>query len=158
MRYLKVAVYTIITCAVLLYAVSMVPPRPAHAQSVYAPFQCRNSVAVSSASSVQIVTASNSNMIIFVCSISLGSIGGSSFSMVEGTGSTCGTNTVAVAGGTTAAAGYGIAANGSPVAVGGGIGPVAHTVTRGDNLCLIIAGTGPLAGVVSYSQSQTDVF
>lgn len=137
-----------------VYTAPLWGPRPVQAQSTYAPIQCNQSVAVSSASSVQIITAANANMRIVICSISLGSIGGSSFSAVEGTGSVCATNTVALAGGTTAATGYGIAANGSPVQFGGGIGPVMSTKTIGDNVCLIIAGTGPLAGTVAYAQQS----
>lgn len=137
-----------------VYTASLFAPRRTSAQTTFGVYQCASSVAVSSASSVQIITAANVNMRIAICSVSLGSIGGSSFSIVEGTGTTCGTNTVAMAGGTTAAAGWGIAANGSPVQFGGGIGPVVATKTVGDNVCLIIAGTGPLAGVVSFGQAS----
>lgn len=128
--------------------------KPVQAQSTYAPVQCNQSVAISSASSVQAITAANVNMRVVICSMSLGSIGGSDFSVVEGTGTTCATNITAMAGGTTAASGFGLAANGSPVQVGGGIGPIMSTKTIGDNVCLIISGTGPLAGVISYEQQS----
>jgi hypothetical protein len=136
-----------------VYTASLFSPR-ARAQSTYAPIQCNQSVAISSATSVQIVTAANANMRVVVCNVSLGSIGGSSFSIVEGTGSVCATNIKAMGGGTTAAAGWGIAANGSPVQFGSGLGPVMSTQVLGDNVCLIVAGTGPLAGTVAFEQQS----
>lgn len=137
-----------------VYTALLTSPRPVAAQSTYAPIQCNQSVPVSSASSVQVITAANANMRIVICSVSLGSIGGSSFSIVEGTGSTCATNIKAMAGGTTAAAGWGIAANGSPVQFGSGLGPEMSTQVIGDNVCLIVAGTGPLAGTIAYAQQS----
>ena len=154
MTKLKAVVCGVLLSAALLYVYTAVcPPPVTHAQQTFGPVQCNFSTAVSSASSVQVITANNATARISICNLSLGSIGGSSFSIVEGTGSTCATNTVALAGGTTAATGYGIAANGSPVQFGGGIGPVIITKTPGDNVCLIVAGTGPLAGTIAFTQS-----
>lgn len=136
----------------IMVGLSVRQPRQVEAQGTFAPFQCNFSVPVSSASSVQIITAANSNMIVHVCSAWFGSIGGSDFSMVEGTGTTCGTNTKAMVGGTTAATGMGLAADGT-TNDGGGVGSILETVVPGDNVCLIVSGTGPLSGVVSYSQS-----
>jgi hypothetical protein len=127
-------------------------PPPAKAASSFAVISCDQSTAVSSAASVQIITAGNANMFIYVCGYSFGSIGGSTFSVVEGTGTTCATNIKAVAGGTTAAAGYGLTANGL-INEGSGVGEVMKTAVAGDNLCLITAGTGPLAGVVSWTSA-----
>jgi len=157
MQTLKGIAIALIGCALLMYLCTMiVPPQPTYGQATFAPLQCTQSTPVSSATSVQVITANTGAAVpaqyIYICSVSLGSIGGSSFSIVEGTGSVCATNTVALAGGTTAATGYGIAANGSPVQFGGGIGPVMRTKTPGDNVCLIIAGTGPLAGTVAFAQ------
>lgn len=126
------------------------PVPPIHAASTFAPQQCDNWQAVSSASSVQIITAGNASQFIYICSDQFGSIGGSDFSMVEGIGTLCATNITAMIGGTTAATGIGLAANGTTNA-GSGTGAITKTKTAGDNVCLIISGTGPLAGVVGWT-------
>lgn len=151
-RYSAIFLICTILCVGVYTALLLSPSKPAYAQSTFAPIQCNSSVAVSSASSVQVITAANANERVVICSMALGSIGGSSFSVVEGTGTTCATGTAAMAGGTTAATGFGIAANGSPIQVGGGIGPILETKTVGDNVCLIVSGTGPLAGYIAYEQ------
>ncbi len=115
------------------------------APSTFAPISCDTPVAISSASSVQIYTAPNVNMFGYICSLGLGSIGGSNFSIVEGTGSTCGTGTLAMFGGTTAATGIGLAANGI-FDEGSGTGFILRTKVAGDNICILMSGTGPLAG------------
>jgi hypothetical protein len=136
----------------LLVFLFVLPPEPhVLAQGTFAPLQCSSSAPFSSASSFQLITASNSNMLIYICSFGAGSIGGSDFSVVEGTGTTCGTNTKALFGGTTAAAGMGLAANGV-YDLGSGTGLTWKTVVPGDNVCIIASGTGPLAGSVSYTQ------
>lgn len=153
MRTLKQFLIGFGIASVLLWAaIMLIPPQPVAGQGTFAPFQCNASVAVSSASSVQVVTAANSNSFVYVCAMSLGSIAGSDFSIVEGTGTTCATNTAALAGGTTAATGYGLAANGSPIQDGGGVGYILKTKTAGDNVCLIVSGTGPLAGFLTTAQ------
>lgn len=125
------------------------PARSVKAASTFAPIQCDNFKPISSASSVQIVTA-GATQFVYICSFSFGSIGGSTFSFVEGTGTTCASNTLAMAGGTTAAAGYGLTANGT-INSGSGTGPIMKAAVVGDNVCLIVAGTGPLAGVVGWT-------
>jgi len=126
------------------------PPPTVYAASSFAPIVCDQFKPVSSASSLQVVTAGNGNMFIYICTVSFGSIGGSTFSVVEGTGTTCATNIAAVMGGTTAATGYGLPANGY-MNNGSGTGAIAKTAVAGDNVCIIMAGTGPLAGVVGWT-------
>jgi hypothetical protein len=164
MRYLKVAVYTIITCAVLLYAVSMVPPRLAQAQTqVFAPLQCNTFKPFSTSANVQLVTANNTTgptgaapnpQFIYICSLIInnGNATAQPVSIVEGTGATCGTNTLAVIGNSTAAGGLSLATN-SGQNIGGGIGPIAKTAVAGDNLCLFTGG-GPIAGAISMAQAS----
>jgi hypothetical protein len=125
------------------------PPK-ARAASQFANILCDTFAPVSSASSVQAITAPNANMFIYVCNFGFGSIGGSDYSIVEGTGSTCGTGTKAMFGGTTAAAGMGLAANGT-FEEGSGVGAILKTAVAGDNVCLIVSGTGPLAGGIAYT-------
>lgn len=123
---------------------------PAHAASQFANIVCDNFSAVSSATSVQVITAGGTNQFIYICSVGFGSIAGSTFSIVEGTGSTCATNIKAMSGGTTAAAGVGLAANGT-FTEGSGTGAILKTAVAGDNVCIIAAGTGPLAGAVAWT-------
>lgn len=142
------AIAAVTIVRVLVHVIAQ-PPK-VHAASTYAPVACDSFKPISITSNTQIVTG-GANEFVYICSITFGSIGGSSFSVVEGTGSTCGTGTAAVAGGTTAAAGYGLAANGTMNA-GSGVGAIMKTATMGDNVCIFPSGTGPLAGVVSFSQ------
>lgn len=133
----------------ILLVIMAAPHHRVHAASTYAPVACDNWKPVSITSNTQLVTA-GANSFIYVCSITFGSIGGSSFSIVEGTGTTCATSTAAVSGGTTAATGYGLAANGTMNA-GSGTGAIMKTAVAGDNLCIFPSGTGPLAGVVGWT-------
>jgi hypothetical protein len=72
------------------------------------------------------------------------------FSVVEGTGSTCGTNTAAVIGGTTGATGISLGAAGT-FTMGSGTGAIAKTAVAGDNVCILRTTAGPLSGVVSWT-------
>jgi hypothetical protein len=56
--------------------------------------------------------------------------------LIEGTGATCGTGSAGMAGGTTAASGYNLAANGG-IAFGSGLGTVMQTATTGDSVCVV---------------------
>jgi hypothetical protein len=125
------------------------PPK-AHAASQFANIVCDNFKPISSAASLQIITAGNANMFIYICAEQFGSIGGSTFSIVEGTGATCVTNTAAMVGGTTGATGIGLAANGV-ITTGSGTGAITRTAVAGDNVCIIMAGAGPLAGAVAWT-------
>jgi len=71
--------------------------------------------------------------------------------LVEGTGSTCGTNTAGMSGGATAATGWNFAANGGFVA-GVGSGMINKTATLGDDVCLLLSGSGQTSGTVLYVQ------
>jgi hypothetical protein len=126
-------------------------PQPVHGQATFAPIQCSSYAPFSSAPSFQVITAGNANMFVYVCNFSTGSIGGSTYSIVEGTGTTCATNTKAMFGGTTAATGIGLAANGA-FETGAGVGAILKTAVAGDNVCFIAAGTGPLAGSMAFVQ------
>ena len=127
-------------------------PRPVHAASSFATIVCDNFSPYSSAASAQAIAAGGANNFIYVCNFGFGSIGGSSFSIVEGTGTTCATNTKAMFGGTTAATGAGLAAN-ATFEEGSGVGAVLKTQVAGDNVCVISSGTGPLAGNFASTQA-----
>jgi hypothetical protein len=80
-----------------------------------------------------------------ICSIFLLSTSAETFSVVEGTGSTCGTATGAVIGATTAANGPSAAANGG-YAMGNGLGAIAQANVPGNDLCILISGSTLIAG------------
>jgi hypothetical protein len=85
-----------------------------------------------------------------LCSIFVVGADAENLSLVEGTGATCGTSTTAVIGGTTAAAGPNLAANGGWV-LGNGQATVAVEVSAGDDLCLFQSGSGRVAGNLTYA-------
>jgi hypothetical protein len=88
---------------------------------------------------------------VYVCSIALISSSGQSFSMIEGSGATCGSSTAAVMGGTTALSGLTLAANGG-ITLGSGSGTVAQTATNQNNLCLTTSLTPSVAGNLMFVQ------
>lgn len=69
---------------------------------------------------------------------------------IEGTGATCGTGTIGMAGGTTAASGYNYAAN-NGIALGSGLGEVLTTTTAGDSVCLVTSASTQLSGYIKYT-------
>jgi hypothetical protein len=71
--------------------------------------------------------------------------------LVEGTGTTCATNTAGMAGGATAATGWNLLANGS--VTGGTIQSWGFkTATAGDNTCLLVSSGAQVSGIVQYVQ------
>jgi hypothetical protein len=70
--------------------------------------------------------------------------------LIEGTGATCGTGTAGMAGGTTAASGYNLAANGG-LAFGSGLGAVMQTATAGDSVCVVTSAATQLSGGLEYT-------
>lgn len=80
-----------------------------------------------------------------VCGIFIVSTTAQSISLVSGTGSTCGTATIAILGSTTAANGMPPAANGGWT-YGNGQGTVGQDTVIGNNLCLLQSGSGLIAG------------
>src|SRR5215467_8070593 len=85
-------------------------PRPARAASQFANSICDNYTPVSVISAnTRIVLAGNSNMFVYICGYNLNSSAAITFSIVEGTGATCGTGTAGMVGGATAAGGLSLA-------------------------------------------------
>jgi hypothetical protein len=72
---------------------------------------------------------------------------------LEGTGTNCGTATVAVSGSTTAANGESLAANGG-FSAGVGIGTIATTNVPGNDFCLGQSGTARVSGNITYVYYQ----
>jgi hypothetical protein len=130
------------------------PPK-VKAASSFANVLCDGFKPISVTANAQLVTAGGPNNFIYVCSYNLNNsnAAASLFSFVEGTGTTCATNTLAVVGATTAAAGLTLGTNGGTVNYGGGSGAVAKTAVAGDNLCIFISTAGPVAGVIGTTQA-----
>jgi len=105
---------------------------------------------ISLTGSGQLITGT-AGKLTYICSMNLISATAQNIALVEGTGSTCGTNTAGMAGGSTAATGWNFAANGGFVNGGGGFW-VFKTATPGDNVCLLLSGSGQTSG--SYRQVQ----
>lgn len=87
----------------------------------------------------------------YVCSISIIAGAAEIFNLTAGTGSTCGTSTVAVMGSTTAANGLSLAANGG-LTFGNGAASLAATTVNQDDLCLQQNSTSRLSGSITYVQ------
>jgi len=93
-----------------------------------------------------VIAGANSGQRIFICGILAISAVAENISIVEGSGSACGTGTVAIIGATSGAL---------PVAAGGGFSaiqafPWIATTTAGNAVCLIKSGVGTVAGVITY--------
>lgn len=120
---------------------------------------CSNSTklnsAFSSASGTFSIVAGVSSKKIYICSIAAITPATVSFSLAEGSSSTCGTsNQAAVMGvstSSTAANGMPFSANGG-LALGNGTGTIASTATAANYLCIFQSGTAQIAGNVSYVQ------
>ena len=85
---------------------------------------------------------------IYVCSIRLVAAAAEIVSLWEGTGTTCGTTTVAHAGSTTAANGESLAANGGYQSGNGGASVV--TLNPGTDFCIAQNTSSRVSGTVSY--------
>ncbi len=103
----------------------------------------------------QVITGTSSKKT-YICSIDLISATAQNIALVEGTGSTCATNIFGLAGGTTAATGWNLAANGG-LTKGSGNGTV--YIGSGDanvlaaNVCLLLSSTGQTSGHITYVQA-----
>lgn len=92
------------------------------------------------------------NQTIYICYLQFAlSALADNVALVEGTGSTCGTNTVGMAGGNTAATGWNLLANGS-VTSGVITAWAFKTATVGDNVCLLASSGAQISGVMIFVQ------
>ena len=89
---------------------------------------------------------------IYVCSLVLVTATAQNINLVSGTGTVCATGTTAMlglSGGTTAATGWNLAANGG-LTLGSGGFSLGQTQNNADNLCMLTSSTGQITGGVSY--------
>lgn len=108
----------------------------------------KGNIAISQTTSTKLVSGLPGR-VIAVCYVRVVAGAAEIPSLLEGTGSACGTGTAAVSGSTTAANGESLAANGG-FSGGMGLGTVAVTKTPGNDLCLGQSGSNRLAGVITY--------
>lgn len=87
----------------------------------------------------------------YICSIVLVAAGADNVNIIEGTGGTCGTATAGVAGGTTAATGFNLAANGG-LTLGNGASSVMATAGSNVDMCLITSAATQLSGHIAWVQ------
>lgn len=112
----------------------------------------KKSAPFSITASTQIITGTASNKTYF-CSINIIAGAAQNAALVEGTGSVCATNIYGLAGGTTAATGWNLAANGG-LTLGSGNGTVivgsADSNVLAANVCLIVANAVQTSGTLTY--------
>ncbi len=117
-------------------------------------FQAKSGAPINLTASGQVITGTASKKT-YICSIDVGTATAQSIALVEGTGTTCATNTFGLAGGTTAATGWSLAANGG-LTKGSGLGtvysPSADTNATAANVCLLLSGSGQASGQITYVQ------
>lgn len=103
-------------------------------------------ISITTNTTTKIADATTSKKL-YICYLFLTSAAADNVAIIEGTGSTCGSGTAGLVGGTTAANGLNFAANGG-AALGNGRASVAATAATNTNLCLITSAATPLAGVM----------
>ena len=87
----------------------------------------------------------------YICSFNLITATAQNIALVEGTGTGCTSVSAGLAGGTTAATGWNLAANGG-LTYGNGAAWVFKTTTAADNVCLLLSGSGQVSGSARYVQ------
>jgi hypothetical protein len=107
---------------------------------------CTSQIAISQTASTDLKTFTNNG---YICFVKLISATAQNVSLVQGTGTTCATSTVALDGATTAANGSALAANAGWVAAIPS-GSYLKTTTTAQHLCLLQDGTGRIAGFLLY--------
>ena len=90
---------------------------------------------------------------VYICALDLVVSAADNVALVEGTTVTtpCDTGTAGMAGGTTAATGWNLAANGG-LTKGNGQGLLYVTATAADSVCLLVSGAAQVSGAITYAQ------
>lgn len=112
----------------------------------------KKNVAISLTGNALLVTGATARRYA-ICSIILVNAAAENISLVEGSGSTCGTGTTAVIGSTTAANGPNLGANGG-FSAGSGNGTIAIQNNPGNDICLLKSGAGVVAGNMTIAAQQ----
>jgi hypothetical protein len=110
--------------------------------------QTKSYVNISLTANTKLITGTSAKKI-YICQINLVVASATNVALVEGTGTACGTSTAGVMGGSTAATGWNLAANGGLV-VGNGASAVAAEATNADDLCLFVSAANQTSGNIAY--------
>ncbi len=115
--------------------------------------QTKSFTPISQASaSAKTLVAGTASKKTYICEINVVAGAAVDVGIVEGTGTNCSTISAGLFGGTTAATGWILAADGL-VSLGNGASSVAATATAADNLCILDSGTAQVSGnVVTVQQ------
>ena len=111
---------------------------------------CENFVPISTTANVQLISGV-AGQTIYICSVNVVVASADNVAVVEGTGVTCGTGTAGIFGGTTAATGWNLAANGQ-VSFGHGVGMIGKTGNLGDNVCLLVSAAVQASGGITWTR------
>ena len=140
---------TLVLAIVVSLCLLALAPSPPPASAQVLAMACPNYVAFSITAAVQLVAFDVSQTKrIAVCSFVVVAGAAEIFSLVEGIGTACGTETVAVIGSATAASGLSLAANGVLSLIASA--PFVQTRYDNYNLCVAKNGSNRIAGAVSY--------
>jgi hypothetical protein len=110
--------------------------------------QMRVQLPINLTASGQLITGV-ANKQVYICTMQFVTTTAQNIALVEGTGATCGTNTVGIAGGNTAATGWNLAANQVIAFDNPGYWSVS-TATAADNVCLLLSGAGQTSGYIQF--------
>ena len=114
----------------------------------------KSGAAISITTSSQVIAGTSAKKT-YICSLDLITASTQNIALVEGTGSVCATNIFGLAGGTTAATGWNLTANGG-LTKGSGAGtvysPSADSNATAANICLLLSGSGQTSGHITYVQ------
>lgn len=114
----------------------------------------KSGAAISTTTSAQVIAGTSAKKT-YICSLDLITATSQNIALVEGTGSVCATNIFGLAGGTTAATGWNLPANGG-LTKGSGAGtvysPSADSNATAANVCLLLSSSGQTSGHITYVQ------
>lgn len=149
----KFLIATILGLALIGVGLDIHDSRLAHAAPIQGSIPvCDQFKSISLAADSIVITPSAGNFV-YICNLGLVAGTADNFSVVEGTGALCVTNALAMLGGSTAATGMNMAANGV-FTYGSGTGAVLKTAVPGDSVCILRSSAGPLSGGISWTAAN----
>jgi hypothetical protein len=112
-------------------------------------FQVKQFARINLTTNTQVITGITEKKV-HICSVNVVVAAATNVAIVEGTGTTCGTSTAAlISGGTTAATGWNLAANGG-IAHGNGGASIDRTASTGTNVCVLVSAANQTSGTIGY--------
>lgn len=112
-------------------------------------------VAISQTANAKLITGVAGSKI-YVCHFHIVTTLANNVAIVEGTGATCGTGTAGIAGGTTAATGWNLAANAIMNLGNGMAGVLQADAAAGDDVCLLQSAATQVSGTIIYVRTVTN--